>query len=236
MVYSGEATRGHECNYTSVTRAVMNYLTRHPQLWARLPWACLNCGQENAGVDALCGRSACRDERGGHRAFVLGNILTKVGVELATLDEVVVSSAEIWPVHKVIEVLLSPHNRAFSALLTGAFRAPIPSENCCECCVTTYQPLISLRPRLAMPHSSSHTFHTTPLATTHSPASPSPSPAPAPLEGPLQAHSVDNTVKKDLDTSLTTHNTHSHPFIPHMAEEQALKEEAASTPAQRARG
>ena len=116
-------------------------------------------------------------------------------MELAALDEVEVSSAEIWPVHKVIEVLLSPHNRAFSALLTGAFRAPLPSENCCKCCVTTYQPLISLRPNT----------HNATLILTH-----------------LPHHSSRHIP--------LTHNTHGHPFIPHMAEEQALKEEAASTP------
>ena len=193
---------------------------KHPQDWDKLPWACLNCDEENCGLDMLCSRAACRDEPGSSRGFVLGNILTKMGQEMATLQEVEDQTSEIWPVVKMMEVLLSPHNRAYSALLTGAFRAPHPSENCCECCTTTNQPLITLRPSLKTPSS--------PLSPNITPSSSPPAPA---LPGePLQAQNVDDTVMEYLDQPHTSHTLHTHTFVPTMAEEQALQEEAASGP------
>ena len=171
----------------------------------------------------LCSRADCREEPGSSRGYVLGNILTKMGQEMATLQEVEDQTSEIWPVVKMMEVLLSPHNRAYSALLTGAFRAPHPSENCCECCTTTNQPLITLRPSLKTPSS--------PLSPNITLSSSPPAPA---LPGePLQAQNVDDTVMEYLDqphTSHSRHTPHTHTFVPTMAEEQALQEEAASGP------
>ena len=165
---------------------------------------------------------------------MLRNILSKVEHELASLQEVEDHSTQIWPVQKVIEVLLSPHNRTYGALLTGALKAPLPSENCCECCTSTTTPIITLRPTLTtltLPPAFPLTTPTiTPLASSPPLASPSLSPVSATPREPLQALNVDNTVKIDMDTPLTTHSTHSHPYIPHMAEEQALQEEATSTP------
>ena len=104
-------TGSHVCQDTSLTLAITNFLARNPQEWAKLQWACLYCGGVNQGVDALCARPNCRDEMGTSRRFVLENILTKVGIELALLPEVDVAT-EIWPVGKAMEVILSPHNRA----------------------------------------------------------------------------------------------------------------------------
>ena len=199
------ANNAHICDDTTITKAIMNHLARHPQEWDRLPWACLHCGQENPGIDMLCGRSACRDEMGSSRAFVLRNILSKVEQELASLQEVEDNSAQIWPVQKVIEVLLSPHNRTYGALLTGAFRAPLSSENCCECCTSTATPIITLRPTLTtltLPPAFPLTTATfTPLASSLPLASPSHSPVSATPREPLQAQNVDNTVNIEITIS-----------------------------------
>ena len=80
----------------------------------------------------------------------MGNLLSKLGEELALMPVVEDASPEIWPVPKAMEVLLSPHNRAFQGLLTGAYRTPQPGEMCCACC-TTDTPSIGTTPPTSPP-------------------------------------------------------------------------------------
>ena len=109
QVSSGSAAdRDHTCEDISLPTAILNYLAKHPQDWNRLPWACLYCGRENSGVDMLCTRSECRDEAGSSRSYVMGNLLTKLGEELALMPVVEDAAPEIWPVPTALEVLLSP--------------------------------------------------------------------------------------------------------------------------------
>ena len=135
----------------------------------------------------------------------------------------------IWPVHKILQTLLSPHNRAFCGLLTGGFKAPNLWENICLCCSSTTNhapdptispmhshtsvPLVlsSSQPSTTPPPGTSTTT-TVPspgtIPSTTSSTNPCPSPAPAHLE-PLQAHFVVDTDMEDMDTNEQppTHHT-----------------------------
>ena len=128
--------RDHRCEAPSITTSITTFLTRNTDFWTNLPWACLYCGLVNHGMDQHCTSQACLEETGANRDFVLANLLTKVGQEIATLDEADEAAAEIWPTQKALQVILSPHNREYCGLLTGAFRAPSQEENVCACSST----------------------------------------------------------------------------------------------------
>ena len=152
-------SRAHNCEEPSITIAITTYLEKNPEFWTNLPWACLYCGMVNHGTDHHCTNQVCKEETGASREFVLANILSKIDKEITHMGEAEEAIAEIWPIKKAIQVILSPHNREYCGLLTGAFRAPDQDENACVCCQATDNSRLSLDlsspdPAFIQPHSS----------------------------------------------------------------------------------
>ena len=209
-------SRSHTCDDTSITTAIRHYLSTNPEAWTAIPWACLYCGRDNLGTDPLCTNTECDGEMGAGRDYVFDNILSKIGQEISLMDEANEQTSEIWPIQMVARVLLSPHNRVYCGLLTGAFRSPQQGENICACCpttTTTSSPPCHTNPSTLTPPLTAHTTTSPPPISTSSLAPP---PAPAPFLGPLQALFVDETVMEEaMDTTATIPLTqHQRPSTP----------------------
>ena len=165
------------------------------------------------GTVPHCTNLHCKDETGASRDFVLANTLQKICQEITLMDEVDDEVMVIWPVDKILQTILSPHNRACCGLLTGAFKTPNQGDNICLCCssTTSHAPdcTISLTHTTT---SSSLALSSPPFSTSSQPGTSTtttcPPPAPAHTLEPLQAQIVDDTVKEDMemDTNELPHN------------------------------
>ena len=266
------ADRTHTCTDTSIVTAITSFLSTNTEHWANIPWACLYCGQVNHGLDSQCSDPHCQGETGASRDYVLTNILRKIGQEILLMDEVDIDVREIWPVQRILQVILSPHNRDYCGLLTGVFKTPNLNEDICACCTSTSNQAQSLSTTAAPPALPSLYCSTTPapgtstttipppshttspptgtstttispppssisstIGTNTSTISPSlpfpPPPAPAQLHGPLQALSVDDTVKEvtGMDITDTEQPHHTHTYTPGIAMHDRLLEEEGHT-------
>ena len=135
------------------------------------------------------------------------------------MDEVDDEVMVIWPVDKILQTILSPHNRACCGLLTGAFKTPNQGDNICLCCSSTTSNAPDCT--ISLTHTttfSSLALSSPPFSTSSQPGTSTtttcPPPAPAHTPEPLQAHSVDNTVMEDMEMD-TNELPHTHLTIYH---------------------
>ena len=107
-------TPNHFCNEDSVSKAIFHHIWVNGVVWNNLPWSCLTCCHVNTGTDTTCSKAGCED-RGSWRTYVQESLLT--GMEQETME----SNPQLWSIHLVMEVLLSPHNRVNEGMLEVAF-------------------------------------------------------------------------------------------------------------------
>ena len=203
-------TPQHICEENTLCKAIMNHINVTQDAMNSLPWTCMTCSQVNPGMDKTCRRAGCEDE-GSRRNYVLENLLTRMEQEMILMPEAVGATPELWSISMVMGVLLSPHNRANTGLLEGAFITPTTGDCACVAALGLNTDPAQLESSLSpapgspytTPQSSSSPF-ITPQAHTDTAASSPSIPAPATNSEPLQAP-MDTTVmdeEEELQMSI----------------------------------
>ena len=201
-------TPQHTCNENILCKAIMHHIDVTQEAMNSFSWTCMTCSQVNPGMDRTCMRAGCEDE-GSRRNYVLENLLTRMEQEMILMPEAVGTTPELWSISMVMGVLLSPHNRANTGMLEGAFITPTTGDCACVAALglntDPAQLESSLSPAPGTPYTtpqSSSPALISPQANTDTAASSPSIPAPATNAEPLQAP-MDTTVMDEEELQMS---------------------------------
>ena len=120
----------HECEDSTISRAIMHHLALHPDTWDAMSWSCNTCGATNPGSRVFCTRAACQADMERGRDTTLRVVLAKMEEELLLLPVANPNTARILTIHMAMSTILSPHHRTMLGLLEESFLTPIDPHTC----------------------------------------------------------------------------------------------------------
>ena len=123
-------TASHECEDSTLSRAIQHHLADHPENWDVLPWSCSTCGMTNPGNKVYCTRVACQADMERGRDTTLRTILAKMEEELLLVPTADAATAKFVTIQHAMVTILSPHNRNMAGLLEESFLTPTDPFTC----------------------------------------------------------------------------------------------------------